>query len=213
MWLGGRPAWFPDEFLWVVGCTYRGMPEAARPVRNLIGCNMSFRRDVFAEVGGFRSGIGRVGKRPVGCEETELCIRSRQRRPASILLYEPKARVLHRVTAERARAAYFFSRCYSEGLSKSLVSHIVGPADGLAAEWDYTLKTLPAGAARGIADSALRRKRGGLARAGAIAAGLAVTSAGYVVGTLTRFGTSQQPRRGVGHVVRGDSANSANSAR
>ncbi|MEZ5258000.1 MAG: glycosyltransferase family 2 protein [Ilumatobacteraceae bacterium] len=26
MWLGGRPAWFPDEFLWIVGCTYRGLP-------------------------------------------------------------------------------------------------------------------------------------------------------------------------------------------
>ncbi len=161
MWLDGRPAWFPDEFLWVVGCTYRGMPEAARPVRNLIGCNMSFRRDVFVEVGGFRSGIGRIGTRPVGCEETELCIRSHQRRPAAILLYEPRAKVFHRVTAERTRPSYFFSRCYSEGLSKSLVSYIVGPADGLAAEWDYTLKTLPAGIARGMGELASRRDRAG----------------------------------------------------
>src|SRR6266700_162410 len=22
IWLGARPRWFPDEFLWVVGCTY-----------------------------------------------------------------------------------------------------------------------------------------------------------------------------------------------
>jgi cellulose synthase/poly-beta-1,6-N-acetylglucosamine synthase-like glycosyltransferase len=78
LWLTGRPAWFPAEFDWVVGCTYRGLPETANRVRNLIGCNMSFRREVFQQVGGFRSGIGRIGLRPVGCEETELCIRLNQ---------------------------------------------------------------------------------------------------------------------------------------
>ncbi|HET7094259.1 MAG TPA: glycosyltransferase family 2 protein, partial [Thermomicrobiales bacterium] len=76
-WAGGRPAWFPDEFDWVVGCTYRGMPGQTAPVRNLIGANMSFRRCVLEAVGGFRSGIGRIGALPVGCEETELCIRGR----------------------------------------------------------------------------------------------------------------------------------------
>src|SRR4051812_14154851 len=36
-WSSDRPAWFPEEFDWVVGCTYRGMPEQAATVRNLIG--------------------------------------------------------------------------------------------------------------------------------------------------------------------------------
>src|SRR5439155_19470819 len=44
VWVDEPPAWFPTEFLWVVGCSYKGLPEAAAPVRNLIGCNMSFRR-------------------------------------------------------------------------------------------------------------------------------------------------------------------------
>src|SRR5205085_69247 len=65
LWLHGRPPWFPPEFDWVVGCTYCGMPEVAGPVRNLIGCNMSFRREVFEGVGGFRSGIGRIGTYPL----------------------------------------------------------------------------------------------------------------------------------------------------
>ena len=25
-WQLGMPAWFPEEFLWVVGCSYRGLP-------------------------------------------------------------------------------------------------------------------------------------------------------------------------------------------
>ena len=30
-WLAPRPTWFPDEFAWVVGAAYRGMPETPRP--------------------------------------------------------------------------------------------------------------------------------------------------------------------------------------
>ena len=104
VWAAGRPRWFPAEFEWVVGCTYRGMPELTSRVRNLIGCNMSFRREVFQWIGGFRSGIGRVGARPVGCEETELCIRLNQHQPHGMLLYEPQARVHGHAPAGPVRA-------------------------------------------------------------------------------------------------------------
>jgi len=54
IWTGGpRPRWLPAEFDWVVGCTYLGQPTRTAPVRNLVGCNMSFRREVFDLVGGF----------------------------------------------------------------------------------------------------------------------------------------------------------------
>ncbi len=66
----------PEEFYWVVSANYRGMPPSGAHVRNLLGGNMSFRREQFDVVGGFRSDIGRgAGKRPLGCEETEFCIR------------------------------------------------------------------------------------------------------------------------------------------
>jgi glycosyltransferase involved in cell wall biosynthesis len=184
LWLGGRPPWFPAEFDWVVGCTYRGLPEVTAPVRNLIGCNMSFRREVFEGVGGFLSGIGRVGTYPVGCEETELCIRAGRRWPSRALLYEPRARVQHRVTASRARWSYFRARCYAEGLSKDLVAQAVGAADGLAMERSYTLHTLPGSVLRGVAD-ALRGDPSGCARAAAIVVGLGMTAAGYLEGRLS----------------------------
>ncbi len=53
-WEGPVPPWFPAEFGWVVGCGYTGMPQHAAAVRNFIGCNMSFRREVLAGVGGFQ---------------------------------------------------------------------------------------------------------------------------------------------------------------
>ena len=47
-WDAARPGWFPREFDWVVGCNYLGMPESRQPVRNLLGGNASFRKDIFA---------------------------------------------------------------------------------------------------------------------------------------------------------------------
>ena len=74
-WAVTPPAWFPDEFGWVVGCSYRGLPEELIAVRNPIGANMSFRRQPLLDAGGFSTAVGRVGTRPVGCEETEASIR------------------------------------------------------------------------------------------------------------------------------------------
>lgn len=184
-WRGrGRPAWFPPEFDWVVGCSYRGLPTRPTPVRNPFGGNSSFRRWVFTTVGGFTTGIGRAASgRPLGCEETELSIRLRQRHPDAIVLYEPRAVIWHKVPPARATWRYFHARCYAEGLSKAAVATRVGTTDGLASERAYTLRTLPAGAARGLRDAA-RGQVAGLARAGAIVAGLATTAAGYATGRL-----------------------------
>ncbi len=186
-WQGVRPRWFPAEFDWVVGCTYLGMPREAAPVRNLIGCNMSFRREVFARIGGFSDQIGRVGARPSGCDETELCIRLGQRLPHALLLYTPRARVQHHVPAARARWAYFSARCLLEGRSKALVARLVGAGAGSATERVYTLRTLPRSVARGLFDTLVRCDPSGLARAGAITLGLAITTAGYLQGLAAQL--------------------------
>lgn len=181
-----RPRWFPYEFDWTVGCTYRGMPEVKAPIRNVMGGNAAFRREVVAEVGGFHSGIGRSVQgrksRPLGCEETEFCIRLSQRKPGAIMLFQPSAVIGHKVSRQRERFAYFRSRCYAEGLSKALVTREVGSQDGLASERAHAMKTLPLGALRGVGE-ALRGDVGGLGRAAAIVIGLAWTTWGYVVGS------------------------------
>jgi GT2 family glycosyltransferase len=187
LWAGSgndAPRWFPEEFAWVVGCTYRGMVKG--PIRNLMGGNASFRREVFDVAGGFRSGIGRAaGKRPLGCEETEFCIRLRQAAPETVLLYDDGAVIWHRVPAERARFAYFRSRCYAEGLSKAMVTQSVGVGDGLASERRHALVALPRGVARGLR-AAMTGDPSGLGRAASIVAGLAFTTAGYAAGSIRR---------------------------
>ncbi|TME00918.1 MAG: glycosyltransferase family 2 protein [Chloroflexi bacterium] len=192
LWLDKSPAWLPEEFYWVVGCSYRGMPQTLQTIRNPIGANMTFRREVFETVGGFRSGIGRVGTWPVGCEETELCIRARQHWPGRTFLYQPQANVFHRVPGKRASWCYFCSRCYAEGLSKAVVTRYVGAKDSLASERSYTLRTLPHGVVCNLIDALFHHDLTGLVRAGAIAVGLTVTTIGYLMGrvfsTITRSG-------------------------
>jgi cellulose synthase/poly-beta-1,6-N-acetylglucosamine synthase-like glycosyltransferase len=183
-WLQGRPGWFPAEFDWVVGCSYRGLPETTTNVRNLIGANMSLRREVFELVGGFSADVGRVGTLPVGCEETELCIRLRQRRPGATTLLEQRARVQHRVPAGRSRWRYFRRRCFAEGRSKAILARQLGADDALSAERYYVARTLPQGVARGVADAVLRRDPAGAQRALAIVAGLVMTAAGYITGRV-----------------------------
>jgi len=185
LWLERVPAWLPEEFYWVVGCTYRGMPNTLQTIRNPIGANMSFRREVFEVVGGFRHEIGRVGIRPLGCEETELCIRARQEWPERSFLYQPHASVFHRVPGSRTSWRYFFSRCYSEGISKAFVSRYVGVKDSLASERIYTFRTLPQGVLHGVIDALFHQDLSGFARAGAIISGLALTAVGYLAGGIS----------------------------
>jgi glycosyltransferase involved in cell wall biosynthesis len=196
----GRPAVLPapdgtaaGELDWVVGCSYTGQPTGLAGVRNLMGCNMSFRRDVFAQVGGFSDDIGRIGSTPLGCEETELCIRLRQRTPEARIVFEPAAVVTHRVGEARTGWRYLVRRCWAEGLSKAAISRTVGREDALSAERAYLTRVLPAAVARQLA-AAARGRLGALAGALAVVAAVLFTATGYLWGL--RRGRAQMPDAG-----------------
>lgn len=187
-WARGRPSWFPAEFDWVVGCTYKGARTAPGPVRNMLGANMSFRATELRRIGGFREGIGRIGTVPLGCEETEACIRMAREFPGAQIWFEPTARVHHHVPAERASWRYLLRRCWAEGLSKAHVADLVGRSSALADERGYATRTLPRGIARAFGEAIRSMRAAPLARVVAMAAGLAVTAAGFVAG---RWGLSR----------------------
>src|SRR5690606_25138190 len=75
-WPDQRPVWMPREFDWVVGCSYTGQATQPGTVRNLIGCNMAFRRQALIMAGLFDEDLGRIGANAAGGEETELCMRA-----------------------------------------------------------------------------------------------------------------------------------------
>jgi glycosyltransferase involved in cell wall biosynthesis len=183
-WEDHAPRWFPNEFGWVVGCSYLGQPAATAPIRNPIGANMSFRRPVIEAVGGFAQSLGRVGTSPVGCEETELSIRVAAAYPDGRILHEPVASVRHQVPSSRGTWSYFRRRCWAEGRSKARVSRLVSSRSALASERAYVRTILPAGVRRNLVQARRTRDLAHLLRATAICAGLAITTAGYCVGQV-----------------------------
>ena len=64
-----------------------------------------------------------------------------------------------------------------------MVTREVGADEGLSSERRHASRTLPLGVAHGLAD-AVHGDLSGLTRAGAIVAGLAAVTAGYVTGTV-----------------------------
>jgi GT2 family glycosyltransferase len=179
-WSGGqRPAWFPPEFDWVVGCSYVGLPTTQTTVRNVIGAAMAFRREAFDLAGTFSTAVGRIGSATTGCEETELCIRLRQTRPGTRITYLPDVAVTHHVTADRMRVRYFLRRCFGEGRSKAKVARMVGANDGLESERSYVRTVLPRGLRRELGRG-LRGNPAGWQASALIVAGVVVTAAGYL---------------------------------
>lgn len=197
LWSVDHPSWFPSEFNWVIGCTYQGMPMKDTPVRNVIGANMSIRRDILTSIGGFRTSFGcnkdegnasagwRLFQHYAGDEETEFCIRVSQQLPGSVWLYTTSAVIRHRVSVQRTHRAYFLWRCYDEGLGKASLVRLHNTQVGLSSERAYAFKVLPRGVVRGLTDALLHRELSGFARAGAIIAGLCATITGYVVGRIS----------------------------
>jgi Glycosyl transferase family 2 len=184
LWSVSRPRWFPGEFGWAVGFSYRGMPEQTQPVRNVWAGNMAIRYSVFEAIGGFREDFGKVGDvaRP---EDTDLCLRAAGGR--GIWLYEPTGNVGHWVPRQRTTFRYFTRRCFHEGLGKAALAALDGARESTAAERNYTCRVLPTGVLLGLRDAA-RGDVWGAARAGAIAVGFATTAAGFAAGWMTGIG-------------------------
>jgi glycosyltransferase involved in cell wall biosynthesis len=178
-WQRARPAWFPSEFLWVVGCTYRGMPVEATSVRNVIGANMSFRRGVLDRLGGFNVAMGRVGANQMGCEETEACIKALHLNPGASVIYDPEASVSHFVLPGRERFSYFLRRCYAEGRSKYALRRVVGK-QALASETVYVIRTLARSFWRDAIQAVTHLDPSSGLRAAACVSGLSSTALGYI---------------------------------
>ena len=192
-----RPGWLPDEFLWVVGCSYRGLPETKAEVRNPIGANMSFRRTAFDRAGYFDSSVGRNAKVtwPIGCEETEFSIRLRQVSPDGRIIYEPRAAVYHHVDDSRRTWRYFFDRCYAEGFSKARVAKLSGMSSALSSERTYVIHAVQQAFYREFSGLCHTGSKDALGRLVALLLGVSWTAAGFVRASVSRIGFPSQGKR------------------
>jgi glycosyltransferase involved in cell wall biosynthesis len=189
VWLGRVPHWMPEEFLWVVGASYRGMPRAAGPIRNVWSENMAVARADFLKIGGFREGFGKTGLEPRGGEDTDFCIRLATAMQGGIWWYEPSAQVGHSVPPGRSTLRFFVVRCFNEGQTKADMATMLGPHKGLEDERRHATKTLPEGIGRELRQAIVRQELVAAQRASAIGVGLCAASLGYVVRRARRRAT------------------------
>ncbi|HVT81410.1 MAG TPA: glycosyltransferase [Phycisphaerae bacterium] len=146
-------------------------------VEHLMGCNMSFRRDVVAQLGGFREFL--IGISGVG-EDTEMCVRVR--RSGFRMRFNPAAAVDHigapQVKGKRfdVRYAFFGGRNYNILLLRNFSLFAVVP-------WRYAIYSNVRGFARCV------KHPSDFSRACAFAAG---TLVGWTIALfmLIRHGTS-----------------------
>lgn len=143
-WVAGRPGFLPNEFYWLVGVTHRGFGpggdcDTAGEVRNTNGSNLSFRRDVFRELGGFDTDIGgRQGDANLQGGETELCARLRSEYDSGVW-YNPEAVVAHKVFDYRTDPWWLLDRAFWQGYSKRAMETLV---DGSTTEETAFLRAL-----------------------------------------------------------------------
>jgi len=183
-WSSRRPGWFAPEFDWVVGASYRGMPERLEPIRNVWSNNMAIRRDVFDAIGGFRLGFGKTGARSRP-EDTDLCLRASRVRGGTCWAYQPAALAHHKVPAARERFGFFVRRCFAEGQGKAELAALLGRGSAMSSERTYTRTVLPKGVVAGLGET-MRGDPMGLARSGVIVLGLGAATAGLVSERVVR---------------------------
>jgi GT2 family glycosyltransferase len=103
---------------------YGGSPSTLGP-RTLLGANLAVRRDVFAQVGGFPTELGKLRGTLRSGEDHELC--RRVQAAGFRAMYIPTVAVRHWVPAERARAFYFLRWFYWSGITHAAMDR-QGPA-------------------------------------------------------------------------------------
>jgi glucosyl-dolichyl phosphate glucuronosyltransferase len=167
-----RPRWFPYEFDWVLGCAYRGLPLTRAPLAHLIGANMSARRSALREAGGFHTD-----------HQDDMDMSHRIAYAKYRVLYEPLAIVHHFVPATRTTWHYFWRKCYFANQGKVEVFANMQEASSLGAELAFVARTLTTGVLAEIR-RVIRGDLYGLARVGAMIAGIALAGLGHLSGKL-----------------------------
>lgn len=119
LWITGEAKYIPEEFYWVMGCTYKGFKNEMRTIRSNFGSNMSFRRVAF-EIDAFDVRFGVLDGKGVG-EELEFSLRLLKRNPDTVIIHNPESIVYHKIFNYRKSVRHLFGRCIEYG--KSIGQH------------------------------------------------------------------------------------------
>ncbi len=134
-WLSKQPWYLPDEFLWLVGVTHNGHPPDGSIIRSTFGCNMSYRKEVFNDLGGFDIELGKSHGFNLQGEEPELGIRMYDKYDTG-MYYEESAIVSHSVEKHQTKLSWLCKRAYLQGITKYIIKEKHNSTE-LSEENDY----------------------------------------------------------------------------
>lgn len=148
------PDWLVGPFRQFLGTV--DWSSVTRPLQKgewLVGANLSFRKSVWLEAGGFRENFGMVGRShpQLGNDEFEF-IRRAGKPGRNRSWYLPQAAVSHRICASRTTIDWFEWRAYGQGRSDVALLKLKEPETGTHALY----RTLYDYASRFVSES-LRR--------------------------------------------------------
>jgi glycosyltransferase involved in cell wall biosynthesis len=180
-----RPSWFPFEFDWVFGCAYRGLPTERLAVPRLIGASMSVRLEAVLAVGGFHSD---------NHDDMDLSHRLVSRFGPDSVIYDPEITVSHFVSHERLTWRYFSRRCFHVNRGKVLAFRNMEEAGNQQADLMFVRRALLEAVPGYLASPS----DGGLKRAAATVAGIALAGLGNLVGRVSLLVGATPPERTTG---------------
>jgi hypothetical protein len=128
-WQVPKPDFFPEEFYWLVGCDERGFGQHMEELRNTYGSNISYRREVFLDVGGYDENTGRKGDKHIQAHEAPVCIRINEKYGKGVI-YNKRAVVHHKLFDYRADLKWLVFRSFWQGYSKRIMDRILPEAAG-----------------------------------------------------------------------------------
>ena len=123
MWVDGKMDFLPEEYYWLIGATHKGFSSGVAEVRNTFGSNISFKSDVLKNLGGFKGEMGIKGSGVLQGEETEMCVRMRQKFGKGVM-YNPDAIVHHKIFTERTKVKFLLKRAFWQGYSKRMMEEL-----------------------------------------------------------------------------------------
>jgi len=133
-WQTDRPDFFPAEFHWLVGCVEPGFADHMEEVRNTYGSNISYRRDVFIEAGGYDTHTGRRGDKHIQAHEAPVGIRIRELTGKGVI-YTDDAVVEHKLFDYRGEFRWLVFRSFWQGYSKHVMELLYPDEDGDEADF------------------------------------------------------------------------------
>jgi len=152
-WQSEKPDFFPEEFYWLVGCTERGFAEDGEEIRNGYGSNVSYRREVFLDVGGYDVNTGRKGDRHIQAHEAPVGIRIREEYGKGVV-YVADAVVHHTLFDYRGEFRWLVFRSFWQGFSKRVMELLYPGAQGNESAFlkDLFVRALPSRVKRTVAE-------------------------------------------------------------